>query len=159
MEGADSTNFMTELLLEAFGSDYFQHRPVLERALRLGRSAAAGGTDSNKSRPFIILFHSFQDKERVLRRSRDGVSFRGHNIRFFQDYSADLSQRQAAFHTVKAVLYKEGVQFSMLYPARLRVVSKDAVFEFIKGIPFSHLPYKERVQTHPGVCDFLCGGV
>uniref|UniRef100_A0A3B4D421 Uncharacterized protein n=1 Tax=Pygocentrus nattereri TaxID=42514 RepID=A0A3B4D421_PYGNA len=80
MEGADPTKFMTDLLLEAFGSDYFHHQPVLERAHRLGQSAAAGGTDSNKSRPFIMLFHSFQDKERVLRRSREGVSFRGHTF-------------------------------------------------------------------------------
>ena len=71
-----------------------------------------------------MLFHLFQDKERVLRRSRDGVSFQGHNIRFFQDYSADLSRRQANFGTVKATLDKEGVWFSMLYTARLRHYSR-----------------------------------
>ncbi|KAI4890319.1 hypothetical protein NFI96_032092 [Prochilodus magdalenae] len=127
MEGADPTNFMTELLLETVSSDYFQHRPILERAYRLGQAVAAGGTDSNKLR----LFQSFQDKERVLRRSRDGVSFRGHNIRFFQNYSADLPLQRAAFRAVKAALYKEGVRFNMLYPARLRVVSKDGfkIFE------------------------------
>ena len=53
------------------------------------------------------------------------MSFRGQNIRFFQNYSADLSRRRAAFRAVKAALYKEGVRFNMLYPARLRVVSKD----------------------------------
>ncbi|KAL6476363.1 hypothetical protein MHYP_G00148620 [Metynnis hypsauchen] len=76
MDGTDPTNFMTELLLEVFGLDYFQHRPILEREYQLGRSSAAGGTDSNKSRPFIMLFHLFQDKERILRRSRDGIEFR-----------------------------------------------------------------------------------
>ena len=81
-EDADPTNFMTDLLLEAFGLDYFQHRPILERTHRLRQSVAAGGTDSNKSRSFNMLFHSFQDKERILRRSRDGVIFLGHNIRF-----------------------------------------------------------------------------
>ncbi|XP_036419810.1 uncharacterized protein LOC118803430 [Colossoma macropomum] len=121
-----------ELLLEAFGLEYFQHRPILERAHRLGRSVVAGGTDSNKSRPFIMLFQSFQDKE-FFRRSRDGVGFRGHNIRFFQDYSADVSWRRATFRAIKAGLYKEGVQVSMLYPTRLCVVSKD-------GFKFSEIP-------------------
>uniref|UniRef100_A0A3B1JCB5 L1 transposable element RRM domain-containing protein n=1 Tax=Astyanax mexicanus TaxID=7994 RepID=A0A3B1JCB5_ASTMX len=123
-EGLESTypiGFVTELLRELFGSSLFQSQPVIERAHRLGRSTKAGGNTGGRPRVMIVLFHSFQDKERVMRKSRDELVYKGNKLRFFPDYSAELSRRRTAFQPVKATLFQRGVRFTLLYPARLRV--------------------------------------
>ncbi|KAL7837361.1 hypothetical protein SRHO_G00270720 [Serrasalmus rhombeus] len=120
LEGDNAVNFMTDLLFEVFGAEKFQYRPVLDSAHRLGRPTANGGSH-NKPRAFIILFHNFQDKEFVLRNGRGELSFRGHKMRIFSDYSADLSRRRAAFRDIKAALYSKGIRFRLVFPARLHV--------------------------------------
>ncbi|KAI4791395.1 hypothetical protein KUCAC02_034029 [Chaenocephalus aceratus] len=71
------------------------------------------------SRPLIVRFHKYAQKERVLlwaRKSRD-VSYQGHPIRIFEDFSATLAKKRAAFNKVKSQLYKEGNTFRLTRPS------------------------------------------
>ncbi|KAL7837389.1 hypothetical protein SRHO_G00271000 [Serrasalmus rhombeus] len=90
LESNDPVGFTTELLKELFGPGLFQSQPIIERAHRLGRSPAAGGAASGRPRAMIAFFHSFQDKERALRKSRDEL-YKGHKLRFFPDYISGIA--------------------------------------------------------------------
>ncbi|KAI4895056.1 hypothetical protein NFI96_004993, partial [Prochilodus magdalenae] len=131
LELNDPIGFTTELFKELFGPNLFQSQPIIERAHRLGRSPAAGGETGGRPRVMIVLFHSFQDRERVMRKSKDELIFKGHRIRIFPDYSTELSRRRAAFRPIKATLFQKGFRFALLYPARLRVIVNGAtrIFE------------------------------
>ena len=117
MEGDDARLFMTTLFKEVVGDP---HLDTLELD-RAHRSLAPKPPQG--SRPVTVRFHKYVHKERVLlwaRKSRD-VSYRGHPIRIFEDFSATLAKKRAAFNKVKSQLYKDGIRFGLLYPARLRV--------------------------------------
>ncbi|KAL7846627.1 hypothetical protein SRHO_G00216070 [Serrasalmus rhombeus] len=122
LESTDPIGFVTGLLTELFGCSLCQSQPIIERAHRLCRSTIAGGNTGGKPRVMIVLFHSFQDKEWVMRKSRDELVYKGNRLGFFPDYSTELSRRRAAFQPVKAILFQRGVRFTLLYPARLRVM-------------------------------------
>ncbi|KAI4785292.1 hypothetical protein KUCAC02_037854 [Chaenocephalus aceratus] len=117
MEGDDARLFMTTLFKKMVGDPQLDTLE-LDRAHRCLAPKPPQG-----SRPLIVHFHKYAQKERVLlwaRKSRD-VSYQGHPIRIFEDFSATLSKKRAAFNKVKSQLYKEGIRFGLLYPARLRV--------------------------------------
>ncbi|KAK5895437.1 hypothetical protein CesoFtcFv8_012030 [Champsocephalus esox] len=117
MEGEDARLFMTTLFKKMVGD------PQLD-TLELDRAhRSLAPKPPQGSRPLIVHFHKYAQKERVLlwaRKSRD-VSYQGHPIRIFEDFSATLAKKWAAFNKVKSQLYKEGIRFGLLYPARLRV--------------------------------------
>ncbi|KAF0047484.1 hypothetical protein F2P81_001117 [Scophthalmus maximus] len=75
------------------------------------------------SRPVIVRFHRYIDKERVLCWAKElrNMTYWGHNIKFYKDFSAAVTKRRAAFNQVKSLLFKKGIRFGMIYPARLRV--------------------------------------
>ena len=121
VEGSDAVGFVAGLLSEALGQECLPTPPVLDRAHRIGRS------DDLRSKPraMIVRFHYFQDKEKVLRKSRelaDRLTFQGRKISFFPDFSASVTQRRAGFKQVKSRLYERGLKFGMQYPARLWVL-------------------------------------
>ncbi|KAL3066160.1 hypothetical protein OYC64_016162 [Pagothenia borchgrevinki] len=117
MEGDDARLFMTTLFKKMVGD------PQLD-TLELDRAhRSLAPKPPQGSRPLIVRFHKYAQKERVLlwaRKSRD-VSYQGHPIRISEDFSATLAKKRAAFNKVKSQLYKEGIRFGLLYPARLRV--------------------------------------
>uniref|UniRef100_A0AAQ6A4U8 L1 transposable element RRM domain-containing protein n=1 Tax=Amphiprion ocellaris TaxID=80972 RepID=A0AAQ6A4U8_AMPOC len=73
------------------------------------------------SRPFIIHFHKYIHKERVLqwaKKNRD-VSYLGQSIRIFEDFSHTLAKKRASFNKLKSQLYKDGTRFGVIHPAHL----------------------------------------
>lgn len=115
-EGSDARLFMSKLLKELTGDT--QQDLELERAHR-----GLTPRPSEGCRPFIIRFHKYIHKERVLlwaKKNRD-ISFRGQSIRIFEDFSTTLAKKRAKFNKVKSLLYIDGIRFGMVYPARLRV--------------------------------------
>ncbi len=63
----DPVKFVSEMLKEVTGTEVFDEPPILERA---HRSPGQKPTDGQKPRPFVVCFHRFQDKERLLRWSQ-----------------------------------------------------------------------------------------
>ena len=117
MEGDDARLFMTSLFKKVTGDAQLETLE-LDRAHR-----SLGPKPPQGSRPFIVRFHKYSHKERVLmwaKRNRD-VTYQGHSIRIFEDFSAALAKKRAAFNKVKSMLFKDGIRFGLLYPARLRV--------------------------------------
>ena len=129
MEGSDPVEFMTKFFLVLFGTDFFPVPLVLSRAYRLGRVNEAGGNNV-RPRGFIVLFHNYQDKECIFAKRREDINFRGHKISLFPDFSVELSRKCSAFNEVKTRLYKKGVRFGLIYPARLRVDFKGKTHYF-----------------------------
>lgn len=122
VEGSNPVAFMTHFFEELFGKDFFQTPLVLASAHRLGPLITSEASGKQRPRVFIVAFHNYQDKQRIIthRRQRE-MSFQGHRIFIHEDVSAELGRKQAAFKEVKALLYAKKVKFRMVYPARLRV--------------------------------------
>lgn len=110
--------FVSTLLKDNMGN-LFSSPPELERA---HRALVQKPKKGQSPRPIIVAFHRFQDRERVLRWARQNdVIYKENNLMFYPDLSAHLSKKRAAYKDVKAALYQKGIQFRLLYPARLRV--------------------------------------
>lgn len=120
VEDPQPTAFFSQLLVEVFGDRVLSSPPELDRAHRIPMPKP--GPDG-RPRPIIIRFHRFQIKELVMReaRKRGTVEYRGHKLRLYEDYSADVLKKRAEYRDVMAKLYKKGLRPSLLFPAKLRV--------------------------------------
>lgn len=119
VEGKDARVYMAGLFADLLG-DLLSEPPELDRA---HRSLQPKPRPDDPPRPIIVRFHRYMEKEAVLRwaKSHKDFSYNGHRIKIFEDFSAAVARRRAAFNPVKGLLYQRGVKFGMLYPARLRV--------------------------------------
>uniref|UniRef100_A0A671LRJ9 L1 transposable element RRM domain-containing protein n=1 Tax=Sinocyclocheilus anshuiensis TaxID=1608454 RepID=A0A671LRJ9_9TELE len=119
IEGKSAREFMTNLLSELLG-DGLVEPPELDRA---HRSLRPKPRTEEAPRPLIIRFHRYIVKETVMRwaKSHKVISYKGHQIKMYEDFSTELAKKHAAFNKIKSLLYKQGARFGMLYPARLRV--------------------------------------
>lgn len=116
--GRDPKQFMADLLMETAGREVFASPPLIDRAHRTGPVPERGST---KSRSFIVCFHSYSDKDKMLRWAmKHKLKFRNVSLRVYQD-SASLAKQRAAFNDIKQELYRKRVRFGLLHPARLRV--------------------------------------
>lgn len=120
MEGRDARQFMSALFQSVVGRESFPEPPELDRAHRSLRRKPRQG---ERPRPVIVRFHRFIEKDLVLQWAREHreASYQGHSIKFYEDFSPITAKKRAAFNDVKAALYKKGVRFGLLYPARLRI--------------------------------------
>ncbi|KAG9266222.1 LINE-1 type transposase domain-containing protein 1 [Astyanax mexicanus] len=129
-EGQSPSTFISQLLVEIMGEEIFPQPPELDRA---HRALVAKPAQGERPRAVIVRFHRFQEKERALRWAREHPStmYQGKKILFFPDMSSSLARRRAAFKGIKAKMYKDGVAFALLYPARLRITigGKHSFFE------------------------------
>lgn len=120
VEGPRPTAFFSQLLVEVFGDQTLSSPPELDRA---HRSLIPKPGPDERPRPVIIRFHRFQIKDSVMREARKlgTVEYRGHKLRFYEDYSADVLKQRAAYRIVMAELYSRGLRPSLLFPAKLRI--------------------------------------
>lgn len=49
------------------------------------------------------------------------MTYHGHNIKFYEDFSAAVAKKRAAFNQVKSLLFNKGIRFGMIFPAWLRI--------------------------------------
>ncbi len=118
IEGPHPTIFFSQLLVEVFGHQILPSPPELDRAHRIPASKPASG---QRPRPVILRFHRYQVKDLVIRESRKkGVlTFQGHTIRIFEDYSPDVRKLRSEIKDAMAELYKHVLKPALLFPARL----------------------------------------
>lgn len=96
---------------------------------RAHRALAPRPDPNQRPRPLIIKFHNFTDKCCVMeaawrigsRRRLDQEAPENPRISFFNDYSAEVVRRRKAFDGLKARLRKINLDYSLMYPATLRV--------------------------------------
>uniref|UniRef100_A0AAV2LQW5 L1 transposable element RRM domain-containing protein n=2 Tax=Knipowitschia caucasica TaxID=637954 RepID=A0AAV2LQW5_KNICA len=120
----DPIKFMANLIMKLVGPDVFSNPPEIERAHRTPGFRAADTGGSTKPRVFIVKFLRYQDKE-TLRRwaTQHPLEYSGSTLRVYPDISAALAKRRGAFKEVKNKLYRNGIKFRLLHPARLQVWS------------------------------------
>ena len=125
--GKEPKQFIADFLMEALG-EVFTSPPPIDRAHRTGPLPERG---SPKPRPFIVCFHNFSGKEKTLRWAmKHKLKHRNVTVRLYQDMSANLAKNRATFNGIKQDLYKKGIRFGLLYPARLRVTFDGESFYF-----------------------------
>lgn len=124
----DTVNFMSGMLMEVTGHTLADSAPTLERAHRVGKKPERTGLPP---RPFVICFHRYQEKERLLQWARQHTAtYRNATLRIYPDFSASLSRKRAGFKDIKQSLYQKGIRFQLLYPAILRVTHNGQTFKF-----------------------------
>ncbi|KAJ1155681.1 hypothetical protein NDU88_008410 [Pleurodeles waltl] len=97
---------------------------ALERAPRVPARALAPG---RPPRVVVAKLLHYRDRDLLLRRAREAGPFRIANgtVTLFPDFTAEAQNKPASYIAVKRALRDEGIQYSLLFPARLRVVTED----------------------------------
>lgn len=115
---ADIMRICTRGIPEALGLP--SPTPV-ERAHRLGPL----NTDRKTQRAAIAAYLNYADKAMILQMFRNNRTLVVEDIPLliFADYSAELSKRRKAFTPVCSTLAEKGTKFSLLYPAKLTIMS------------------------------------
>lgn len=144
----DTVTFMSEMLMEITGGKVFNSAPTLDRAHRVGKKPT---TADENPRTFLICFHRFQDKERLLHfATQNAMEYKDAAVRIYADYSNSLSQRRADFNSIKHSLYLRGIKFRLRYPAKLRVFFEGETLNF--GTPEEAKAFYDR-RVAPGILE------
>lgn len=83
-------------------------------------------------RPFLVRFLNYRDRDMILSESRKHPELRHENARvmLFPDFLAAIQQQWRSFNDVRKRLREKEINYSMLYPSRLRVQCKGTVTFF-----------------------------
>ncbi|KAF3842896.1 hypothetical protein F7725_001745 [Dissostichus mawsoni] len=113
--GARPTDFFSRLLVELLGDQVLTTAPELDRAHRALTAKQGPGQDQERTKELIV---------QEARKRRGKLFFQGKPVAIFEDYCPEMEQR-AAYREVMSALYQRGLRPSLLYPARLRITTKD----------------------------------
>lgn len=121
-EGGNMVAFMNQLIPQLLGKDNFPMAPVIERAHRT--PTFSSNTSSAAPRPILVRFLHFQDKVKILRLAREKgeLIHMGARIQVYPDFSAGLVKKRRQFDAIKKSLRAANIKYSLLYPAKLRVI-------------------------------------
>ncbi|CAM4606564.1 unnamed protein product [Leuciscus chuanchicus] len=94
--------------------------------------------------------HHYKVRELILRlaRERGQVLYKGLCIPFYPDVSAEVANRRAAFNQVKAELRGAGIEFGVLFPARLRINTEQIEQEIKRVLPELDVNKLQDVVSH-----------
>ena len=90
---------------------------------RIHRTPAQRRPDSTRPRLVYIRLHNFADKQKIMQRARSmgEITVNGSRIHIFEDFSQAVEKRRREFSEVKKSLKDLGAEYSLLFPATLRV--------------------------------------
>ncbi|CAJ1053424.1 LINE-1 type transposase domain-containing protein 1, partial [Xyrichtys novacula] len=119
--------FISALLTDILQGD--RPPPELEAVYRVGKSTPAA---EQRPLPIIIRFARCRQRNQVLAlaKERGQLFYQDRKIYLFPDMSRSLAMKRAAFKEVKSKLYKEGIKFSLRFPAMLLVTTEDMEYKF-----------------------------
>lgn len=137
--GVGAVKFFERWLPEFLRIETKSGRIKLERA---HRSLAPLPGPSQRPRPVLIRFHNFTDQQRILEAAQrmgtgdQPLVYKGSKSMFFQDFSAETTRKRKGFDAVKRCLREAGIQYSVLYPARLKTVynGNASIFETLEKV-------------------------
>ena len=110
--------------------------------------------NSPTSSHMIIKMAKFQDKERILKATREKqeVTYKGAPIRLATDFSMETLQARRQWQKIFQVMRTRGLQPRLLYPARLSIKIEGQ----IKSFPDKR-SLKEYTSTKPALQEMLKG--
>ena len=106
------------------------------------------------ARHIIIKMAKFQDKERILKATREKqeVTYKGATISLATDFSMETLQAKREWQKIFQVMRTRGLQPRLLYPARLSIKIEGQ----IKRFPDKRI-LKEYTSTKPALQEMLKG--
>ena len=125
IEGTQPSTFFSKLLVDILGEGILHAPPELDRAHRALTAKPAPGS---RPRAVIARVHHYKTKEAIIqeaRRRRGELSYQGKPVTIFEDYCPEVIEQRTAYRGVMSKLYQQGLKPSLLYPARLRITTKD----------------------------------
>lgn len=158
IEGGDCRGFMSKMfhtLLDGSLSEPPEldraHRTLQNQPKKRAAPRPAPPESAQRPRALIVRFHRFVEKDIVLMwaKSHKNISYEGHQIRIFEDFSAAVAKKRSAFNNVKGLLYKKNVKFGMIYPARLRVTYRNKE-HFFNTPEDAETFYQQHISTTGG---------
>lgn len=130
--------FVEKLLITLLGEETFSPLFVIERAHRsLGPRPKPGAPPS----PIIAKVLNYRDRDAALRQARDKktLQYEGSEISLYPDYTARVQEARKHFAPYKKQLRDLGLDYAMLYPAKLRVNSNSTLTCLRTHTPCSRL--------------------
>lgn len=134
IEGTQPTVFFSELLKEIIGEKILPKAPELDRA---HRALVAKPTPGSRPRAVIARIHHYQTKTAIIQEARNRrgkLSYQGAPIAIFEDYCPEVIEQRMAYRDVMSRLYQQGCKPALLYPARLRISTKDGRKRFFTSV-------------------------
>lgn len=128
-EGKHPAEFIEAWLADTFGKNNLTPFFSVERAHRVpSRPPPPGGNH----RPFILKLLHYKDRDIILRlaRQKTDMDIQGSKVSIYPDFSAAVQKQRAKFTEVKKRMRAIPLVYSMLYPAKLRVVADGTVHFF-----------------------------
>ena len=147
-EGLATDLFVEKLIVEGLHPRGLSKIFSNERAHRVPGVPPKPGTPP---RTIIAKLFNFRDRDVILQvaRSAPPVKIDNAQVRFFPDFTLQVERARRGFNEVKAALRNEGLQYSMMFPARLRVEKNGKTWYFgspaaawsgLKGNQLERLP-------------------
>uniref|UniRef100_A0A803K4A7 L1 transposable element RRM domain-containing protein n=1 Tax=Xenopus tropicalis TaxID=8364 RepID=A0A803K4A7_XENTR len=120
-EGAHPETFAETWLKELLGQDAFSPQFVVERAHRVPLRPLPPGAPP---RAFLIKLLNYRDRDSALReaRKKGDLQYAGARISLYPDYSSTVQKKRSSYTGVKRKLRDLGLEYTMLYPAKLKIM-------------------------------------
>lgn len=120
IESNNAVSFVAKFLAEVLGADNFDRTIVIDRAHRINSRVPR---KDGRPRVLIARLHYYTDKEKImsLSRAKGRLFYDGCPVYIFADVSPEVGRQRAAFTQVKNRLRDAGLQYNMVFPAKLIV--------------------------------------
>lgn len=121
VEGKNSTVFAEELLRSLLPVAHLSPYFMVERVHRLPPQP---GPQGSPARTFIMRLLNFRDRDELLRAARVAgeLTYGNNRLMLFPDFSIETQKLRRSFDPVKAGLHSKGIKYSVLFPAKIRVI-------------------------------------
>lgn len=127
-EGQNIHGFMKDLIPLLLGKENFPTLPVIEYAHR-SPTTPPTKTDPKRGppsppRPIMVKLLSLQDKQLILQlaREKSALIYQDTEVLIYPDYSHGVLQKRKTFDDVKKKLRAKAMEYSLLFPATLRII-------------------------------------
>lgn len=126
VEGFNPGDFIEKWLKNVFPDMEVSAVFAVERAHGVPAALPKPGLPT---RPLLARLLICRDRDMILRKSRQKgyIHYENSKVSIFPDFSLELQKQRATFYEIKRKLREAGIEYSMAYPARLRV-EEDYVF-------------------------------
>lgn len=143
--------YVENMLSELFAPD-LSTMFLVERAHRTLGPRPPPGTNP---RAILARILNYRDRDTILRlaRERGSLTYQNLSIAIYPDFTQAVQNARREFTPAKKLLQKCGTKYAMLYPARLRILTKDKPLFFTDPKAALKFAKKHEQQSRDTVCE------